>query len=138
MFKRVENHLTRATLTMAILSALLVISAVAAFSAPSKTMGLRGTTTTIYDTYTTPNMDGKGQTTPVDLSIGPVPDGYRLTNVTMTHVDGQNGANWCDWPPKMDVEVRTASAHLTCWSLPVTWTLKGDVIPDSSSIHLKP
>ena len=71
--------------------------------------------------------DGVWQASSVNLSIGPVPAGYHLENVTMTG-DGTLGQVFCDRPPNMNVSVASATASTKCWSHPVTWILQGAVV----------
>lgn len=75
--------------------------------------------------------DGKFQATGLDLKIGPSPAGTHLANVKLTSSDNQPFPQFCLPNPDLHIGVREASAYQKCWSAAVTWTLSGDVVPDS-------
>lgn len=120
-----------------------VVLALVAVGTATRTFAIQRHVDHIYDRQTTGDNDGKRckdqpcspdgkwQATGLALTIGPVPKGYHLENVTLTHSQNYPFPEFCTDPPQMDVEVRVAKASVKCWSAAVTWTLEGDEIADS-------
>ena len=76
--------------------------------------------------------DGKWQATRLSMQIGPVPKGYHLENVTLTHSNNDPFPQFCSNPPPLVIQASYSTAAPMCWSAAVTWVLQGDVIPNTT------